>query len=128
MGARHTLVLTGLLGLALPAVADPGVFLGIGYTFGEKGGLGLTLKVTSTKKEDRLAAAAGITWYPRNNATPIGFDLGAAYVFDNGVVGLGWDFLHSPQFWMGVGDTDDKRSAGPSPGIPEAPGGGGGVE
>lgn len=38
MIARRTLLLTSLLGLTLPAMADPGVFLGLGYTFGDKGG------------------------------------------------------------------------------------------
>lgn len=37
MIARRALLLTSLLGLTVPAIADPGVFLGIGYTFGDKG-------------------------------------------------------------------------------------------
>ncbi len=130
MTARRLLLLTSMLGLTTAAMADPGVFLGIGYTFGDKGGIGLTLKVTSTKKEDKLAAAAGVTWYPQAKSDPIGFDIGAAYIFDNWAAGVGWDFLHSPQVWAGGGNTDERRTQAPAPGgIPGAPGGGsGGIE
>lgn len=81
--------------------------------------MGLTRKVTSTKKEDRLAAAAGVTWYPQANSDPFGFDIGAAYLFDNIAVGVGWDFLHSPQIWVGAGDTEEGK-----PIVSVVPGGG----
>jgi hypothetical protein len=120
MSPKHTAIAAALCGLfALPASADPGVFLGLAYTFGDKGGPGITLKVTSSKKEDRLAAAIGVTWYPNDKIQPIGFDVGAAYLFDNWALAAGWDFLHSPQISVLGGDTS---KAAPAPSVGPIPG------
>ncbi len=90
---------------------------GLDYTFGDKGGLGLTLKLVSTRKEDKWAAVAGATWYPQNKVRPFGVDIGAGYVVDNAVVSVGWDFLHSPQIGVGVMNTkEDCQTVLPLPG------------
>ncbi len=113
---------TALLAGATGAAADPGLFLGLAYTFGASGGggPGLTLKVTSTKKEHHGALAAGVTYYPLDASNPFGVDVGVGYLFDNAAVTVGWDFLHSPQISAGWIDTDDGKSA------PAGGGGGGG--
>lgn len=85
--------------------------------------MGLALKLFSTRREDKWAAVAGATWYPQNKVQPFGVDIGAGYVFDNAVVSVGWDFLHSPQIGVGVMNTkEDRQSVSPTP---PAPGGGG---
>ncbi len=104
-----------LLSSSTLAMADPGVFFGVGYTFGTKGGPALTLKVLSTKEQDSFAAAAGVSYYPLNKGNPLGFDVGAGYLFDSVAVTVGWDFLHSPQIAAGYVDTEDDNAATPAP-------------
>ena len=93
--------------------ADTGVMVGLAYTFGAKGGggVGITLKLLSTRKEDSWAGAAGVTYYPWSHGNPFGVDVGVGYVFDNAVVTAGWDFLHSPQISVGWMDTKDESTS-----------------
>lgn len=103
---------------ASPAIADPGVFLGVTYNFG--GSVGVSLKVLSTNKEDRGALAAGVSYYPATSN--FGVDAGAAYLFKNSAVTLGWDFLNSnPQVGVGYVNTKDDRPAASAPPSPPPP-------
>jgi hypothetical protein len=110
---KHHLALIGmLLAGATPAIADPGVFLGVTYNFG--GSVGVSLKLLSTNKEDRGALAAGVSYYP--TTSKFGIDAGAGYLFKNGAVTLGWDFLNSnPQVGIGYVNTKDNNPASPPP-------------
>jgi hypothetical protein len=116
---KHHLALIGmLLAGATPAIADPGVFLGVTYNFG--GSVGVSLKLLSTNKEDRGALAAGVSYYP--TTSKFGIDAGAGYLFKNGAVTLGWDFLNSnPQVGIGYVNTKDNNPASPPPPPPPPP-------
>lgn len=109
MLSRHALMLAATLSIAMPAQADTGFFAGLAYTFGVKGGLGVTFKITSTEREDRLAAVGGITWYPKAIGSPIGFDVGAGYVGSGNAVGVSWDILaEGVQGWFAFGNTENR--------------------
>ncbi len=104
-----------LLAGTTPALADPGAFIGLTYNFG--GSVGVSLKVLSTNKQDRGALAAGISYFPVTGY--YGIDAGAGYLFKNGAVTLGWDFLNSnPQ--IGVGYVDTKVEHHTPPPLPPA--------
>jgi hypothetical protein len=97
------------------AQADPGVFVGVTFDFsGKSSGLGVSLKALSTRKEDKAAVAAGVTYYPLASENNLGVDLSAAYVFKNGAVTAGWDLVNNkPQAGIGYvntkDDDDDKK-------------------
>jgi len=89
-------------------MADAGIFAGVVYNFGAKSNFGISLKVLSTDEEDKGAIGAGVSYYPGNDSNKFGMDLSAGYVFKNGAVTLGWDFLQSQsQLGLGFVDTDD---------------------
>lgn len=96
---------------ALPAAADPALFVGVSLRFGGDAPVspGLTLKVLSSDREDEGVLAAGIGWYPKSSQ-PWGLDVSAGYAFDSGAALIGYDFLSaSPVFSLGWADTDDKK-------------------
>lgn len=98
------------------ALADPGVFFGVTYSFGQAkpdAGLGLSLKVLSSRKEDRGVVGAGVTYYPLLSSNRFGVDVSAGYLFDHAAVTVGWDFLHSPQVGVGYVNTKDEGSSPP---------------
>jgi hypothetical protein len=99
------------------AQADPGLFVGVAYTFGQGDkGFGLTLKVTSSDKEDHAIVAAGVSYYPMQPANKFGVDAGVGYNFSNAAVTLGWDFLQkATQLAVGFADTDDDTPAAAPP-------------
>jgi hypothetical protein len=110
-----------LLLSASPAFADPGVFVGLTYNF--DGAVGIALKVLSTNKQDRAAAALGATYFPQTGK--FGLDVGAGYVFKNGAVTFGWDFLNkTPQMGLGYIKTKFDAPAQPAP-VGGGSGGGG---
>jgi hypothetical protein len=95
------------------ALADPGVFFGVTYSFGQvkpEAGLGLSLKVLSSRKEDSGVVGAGVTYYPLLSSNPFGVDVSAGYLFKDVAVTVGWDFLHSPQVGVGYVNTRDDRA------------------
>ena len=107
-----------LIASSTTAVADPGVFFGVAYTFGQakpSDGLGLSLKVLSTNKEDHAVVGAGVTYYPLQSNNRFGVDLGVGYLFQDVAVTVGWDFMHSPQVGVGYVNTKDDRPAPPLP-------------
>jgi hypothetical protein len=102
------------------ALADPGVFFGVTYSFGQakpEAGLGVSLKVLSSRKEDHGVVGAGVTYYPLLSSNRFGVDVSAGYLFDHAAVTVGWDFLHSPQIGVGYVNTKDDRA--PAVVIPE---------
>jgi len=111
-------ILACLLLVGSVAHADPGVFVGVTYDFsGKSSGVGVSLKALSTRKEDKAAVAGGVTYYPLASENNFGVDLSAAYVFKNGAVTVGWDFVNSkPQAGIGYVNTkDDHKDKKPPP-------------
>jgi hypothetical protein len=109
---KRTLMATLLMAGSATAVADPGVFFGVTYTFGHAvEGVGLSLKVMSTNKEDHAAVGAGVTYYPLLSENTFGVDVGVGYVFQDAAVTVGWDFMHSPQVGVGYVNTKPDRPA-----------------
>ena len=115
---KRTLVAILLMSSSSAALASPGIFAGLAYTFDQSsGGLGLTLKVLSNNKEDNAVVGAGVTYYPMLNSNKFGVDAGVGYVFKDAAVTVGWDFLHSPQVAVGyINSKSDKPAATPTPG------------
>jgi len=102
--------------LASPAMADPGAFFGITYNF--SGSVGLSLKVLSNNKEDRGVVGAGVSYFPMTNK--FGLDASAGYLFQNGEVTAGWDFLqNSPQVGIGFVNTKSSSNNPPPPPPPD---------
>jgi len=120
---RKILLVGGILLGSTQVQADAGVMFGLAYTFGDKGGAGLTVKLVSTREEDKWAAVAGFTWYPQKKTKPFGVDVGVGYVFRDAVLTVGWDFLHSPQIGVGYVDTETQPPVPPVPPVPPALGG-----
>src|SRR5574343_938277 len=98
--------------IAAPALAEPGAFFGINYNFG--GSVGLSLKILSSNKEDRGVVGAGVSYYPMTNK--FGLDASAGYLFRNGAITGGWDFLQSaPQVGLGFVNTKSTSNNTPAP-------------
>lgn len=109
---KRTLMATLLIGSSASAVADPGIFFGVTYAFGQSSpGVGLSLKLMSTNKEDHAAVGAGVTYYPLLSGNKFGVTVDAGYVFQNTAVTVGWDFMHSPQIGIGYVNTKDDKPA-----------------
>lgn len=70
------LLLTSACGIAN---ADVGFFAGITFAFGDKGGLGFTVKALSSRDENKGVAAVGATVYPFGEKVRYGIDVGAGY-------------------------------------------------
>ncbi len=109
-----------LIGHSL-AKAEPGVFIGMAYTFGAKGGPGISFKVLSTNKEDSVAVGGGLTYYPLANDNKVGLDVSVGYILPtHAAATVGWDFLlHGLQIGIGYTDSEDDDE-------PTTTGGGGG--
>ena len=111
---KRTLIASLMLLGSTAVQADPALFFGVSYVFGQsESGPGLSLKVMSTDKEDHFAVGAGVSYYPTMKGNKFGVDAGVGYNFDNMAVTVGWDFMHSPQVAIGYIDTEDKRPAPP---------------
>ena len=117
MKKRLLLTTTLLLGTT-SAYAGPGLFLGVSYNFG--GSFGVSLKVLSTNREHRGAVAAGVSYFP--STRKFGADAGVGYLFNNGAVTGGWDFLNStPTFGLGFVNTKSRDTVVPPPAAPVVP-------
>lgn len=105
---KKKLLLASMLVAACgPLHADPGVMLGLSYTFG--GTFGVTAKLLSSDKRDQAVVAAGATWYPMAATQKWGVDLGVGYNFNDVGVTVGWDFLQRrAQGAIGFVDTRDR--------------------
>lgn len=116
---KKSTILSAILAAYAPAHADVGAMVGVGYTFGGPG-LSLTVKALSSDRQDRVVAAAGVSFYPflKNK---IGVDLGVGYQGDNSAVVLSWDFLQAaPQISGGWANTKDNPPPPPAP-VPPPP-------
>lgn len=115
---KRTVVLISFLLVASLTYADPSAFFGLTYNLGAPvTDLGFSVKVLSTDKEDKGAVDLGISYFPFANEGKFGIDAGAGYLFNNGAVTLGWDFLNmKPQ--VGVGYVNTKEDKQPAPPIP----------
>ena len=91
---------------------SPGVFLGLTYAFGSKDSLGFTLQMTSSRRDDRGVAAAGVSYYPTTGS--VGIPLSLGYQKSHALVLVGYDFLlKAPVIHGGYTNTDkDKTVAG----------------
>ena len=117
--------------LSCAAYADgPQAMFAVSYTWGGSignGNLGVSLKVISSREENNVIAAAGVTYYPWAPVEKFGADVGAGYLFDSFALTGGWDFIQSD--WIvsagyvnTIDDDDDDDSTGGDTG-----GGGGGA-
>ncbi len=100
--------LAALLALAaMPVKAAPGLFVGLSYDL--SGGVGVSIKVLSTNREDRPAVAAGVSYFPMRKK--FGVDVGGAYLFRSSAATLSWDFInHVPQLGLGYVNSKRKKS------------------
>jgi hypothetical protein len=95
-----------LASLAMSASADTGVFVGVSYAFGGNNGLGLTAQATSTRKEDRGFAAAGLSYYPFAVGDKLGVPIGIGYQGKNSAVVGNYDLLQkAPAVSAGYANT-----------------------
>jgi len=89
---------------------NPGIFAGITYVFGGKQSLGFTLNVTSTRRDDRAVASAGVSYYPSTGS--IGLPIGVGYQKSNAAVIGGYDvLLGAPVLQGGYTNTSKDRTA-----------------
>ena len=97
-----------------PAFADPGFMLGVSWALDGKADLsniGLTAKILSSDREDKLVASAGVSYYP-GKTEYFGLDVGAGYNYDSTSLVLSYDFLQkAPQVSLGWVNTEDKPVA-----------------
>jgi hypothetical protein len=73
--------------------SDIGGFIGITYVFGANAGAGITLQATSTRREDRAIAAAGVSLYPFGPSPKFGIPVGVGYQGNNAAGIVSYDFL-----------------------------------
>jgi hypothetical protein len=103
---------------ALPSSCDtttqkgsskPGVFLGVTYAFGTKDGLGFSFQVTSSRRDDRAVAAAGVSYYPTTGN--VGIPLSLGYQKSDALIMGGYDFLlKAPVVQGGFTNTSKSRT------------------
>ncbi|MGM9426895.1 hypothetical protein [Hydrogenophaga sp. MI9] len=109
-----TVVATVCSAVGMPAHAEPGVMLGISHNFG--GDTGITLKLLSTDRRDKLAAAVGVSYFPWAATRSWGFDTSVGYTFRHGALTLGYDWLNGQvQLGLGAANTKSKTSPVPAP-------------
>ena len=94
-----------LVSIASFAHADAGLFAGITYIFGEKGGLGFTVKALATRRDDRPSAALGLSVYPGSSGVRYGIDVGLGYQGNDTAGLISYDLLLN-QFAVSVGYAD----------------------
>lgn len=97
-----------------PVHAEPGVMVGISHNFG--GDTGITFKLLSTNRRDKLAAAVGVSYFPWAATQAWGFDTGVGCTVRHGAFTIGYDWLNRQvQLGLGVANTKTKASPVPSP-------------
>lgn len=112
---KKTLALTALLlAMSTGVQADPGVMLGLSHNFG--GATGITLKLLSTDRKDRVAAALGLSYFPGQESRAFGLDTSLGYTLQRGAVTLGYDWLNGQvQLGLGVANTRSRAVVVPAP-------------
>jgi hypothetical protein len=123
---KNILISTSVAALLGPTtvLADPTFMLGGTMSFG--GGpspqFALTAKVLSDNQVDEPVFGLGANYYLGTGE--IGADLGVGYLFDNGALMIGYDFLQNvPTFSAGYAEADDATNVSPTttPGVTVAP-------
>lgn len=109
---KKTLLAAAVAALSTTAQAEMGVMLGISHNFG--GSTGITLKLLSTREQDRAALAAGVSYFPWASGRRWGLDTGLGYTFRDGAVTLGYDWLNS-QVQLGLGAANTRGEPAPAP-------------
>ncbi len=111
------------MGLGSQAQAGAGGFFGISYIFGTSpGDFGVTVKILPDDDENTGVVGAGVSYYPFAEVKKFGADLSAGYLFKNGAVTLGYDFLQwKPQLAVGYVDTEDNKATPAAPAAPTEP-------
>ena len=96
--------------------ADVGAFFGVTYAFGSNGGLGLTLQATTTRRENRGIAAAGVSFYPFSKDMRFGIPVSIGYQGDNAAGIISYDLiLKTPAISGGYVDTREPQQQAPAP-------------
>lgn len=109
-----TVVATLGSAMAVPVHAEPGVMVGVSHNFG--GDTGITFKLLSTDRRDKLAAAVGVSYFPWAATQSWGFDTSVGYTFRRGALTVGYDWLNGQvQLGLGVANTKSKTSPVPAP-------------
>lgn len=94
--------------------SNPVAMVGIAFNFGgkiSKESLGLTVKILSSDRQDRVVAAAGVTYFPWA-PNKIGLDIGGGYNFEKVTALVGYDLLNKkPQASIGYTNTYKPDSA-----------------
>jgi len=99
--------------VAPQAQADVGAFVGVSYVFGSNAGVGITLQATTTRREDRGIAAAGVSYYPFSTGNKFGLPVGVGYQARNAAATVNYDFLMG-NVSVGVGYADTKKDKAPA--------------
>lgn len=110
---KKLLVAAMVASAAAEAGADVGAFVGVTYAFGAKTGLGLTVQATSTRREDRAIAAAGISVYPFSGTPSFGIPVGIGYQGKNAAGIVSYDVLQQNVAVSG-GYVDTRSPSTPS--------------
>ena len=96
--------------------SNPVAMVGIAFNFGgkiSKESLGLTVKILSSDRQDRVVAAAGVTYFPWA-PNKFGLDIGGGYNFDKVTALVGYDLLNKkPQASIGYTNTYKPNAAAP---------------
>lgn len=112
---KKLIAATLISGFAATAHADVGAFAGITYLFGDKGGLGFTVKALTTRKEEKAVGAIGVNFYPARSQQ-FGVDVGVGYQWQDAALILGYDVLNqNATVSGGWSDTKSKDAPTPSP-------------
>ncbi len=126
---RQMFIVTAILfGLTTQVNAGVGGLFGITYTLGTSAAnWGVTAKIISDNDANKGIVGAGVSFFPFAEENKFGADLSAGYLFENGAVTMGWDFLQwKPQLSLGyVNTVEDSKPATPviSPATPAPPSG-----
>jgi len=118
---KHIVILSFLIfGLVAQAQAGAGGFFGISYNFGASAAdWGITAKVLSDDDANTGVVGAGVSYFPFAEEKKFGADLSGGYLFENGAVTLGWDFLQwKPQLGLGYLNTEDDKATPATPATP----------
>ena len=96
-----------------PAYAEPGVMFGMSHNFG--GSTGVTFKVLSTDRKERVAAALGLSYFPTQEPRAWGVDTSMGYTLHRGALTLGYDWLNEQmQLGLGVANTRSRAAVVPT--------------
>lgn len=87
------------------ARAEAGFFAGVTYVFGDRDGIGFTVKALASRRDDRPTAAIGVNIFPSASGTRYGIDLGVGYQGNDAAALVGYDLLLN-QFTASLGYAD----------------------